>query len=165
MILKYDKIYNTADELPEDLSSPFTTAALVVPAISSYNPDNSEECFKMFQKLMGEALEFNNFDKSFIKDQMNEGDRWKYIGKSYFKGATPENDYTPSEPLEIEVNENPYSYQEEGYARLLLKSGGTDNERFVTLRKMKDGRYVLWSDSYKGLLAGIREPESSDSWA
>jgi hypothetical protein len=96
---------------------------------------------------------------------MNEGDRLKYIGKSYFKGATPENDYTPSEPLEIEVNENPYSYQEEGYARLLLKSGGTDNERFVTLRKMKDGRYVLWSDSYKGLLAGIREPESSDPWA
>ncbi len=35
----------------------------------------------------------------------------------------------------------------------------------LLLRKMKDGRYVIWSDSYKGLLSGIREPESSNPWA
>lgn len=163
MLLKFDKIYSSVDELPDDLSSPFTTAALLVHAICSYDPSNEEVCYKMIQKLMGEAQEFNNFDRSFMKDQMR--DKWKYIGKSYFKGATPENDYTPDEPLEIEVEENPYSYQEEGYARLLLKSGGSDNDRFVTLRKMKDGRYVIWSDSYKGLLAGIRQPESINPWA
>ncbi len=140
MLLKFDKIYNNVDELPEDLSSPFTTAALLIHAFINYKPEDPEVCYKMIQKLMGEAQTFSNFDKSFIKDQMSQGDKWKYIGKSYFKGAVPENDYTPSEPFEIEVKENDYSYQEEGYARLLLKSGGADNERFIT---KKDERWKI----------------------
>ena len=165
MLIKFDKIYENADEMKEDLTSPFNTAALFVHAIASYRPDNEDNFYNMFKKLIGEAQEVSNFDRSFIKEQMAQGEKWKYIGKSYFVGATPENDYTPNEPLTIEIKENPYSYQEEGYARLLLNSGGTDNDRFITLRKMKDGRYVIWSDSYKGILSGIREPESSNPWA
>ena len=164
MKITFDKIYDNLDEYNVD-SSAFNTAALVVHAIASYTPDSEDNFYKIMQKLMGEAQEFNNFDKSFVKNQMGEGDKWKYIGKSYFVGATPENDYTPSIPLTVEVLENEYSYQEDGYARLLLKSGGADHERAITLRKMKDGRFVLWSDSYKSLLAGIKEPESSNPWA
>ena len=103
--------------------------------------------------------------KSNINERMSQNDKWSYIGKSYFVGATPDNDYTPIEPLSIDVFDNPYSYQNEGYIRLLLRSGGADSERFITLRKMKDGRWVVWSDSILGLLVDIRKPESQNLWA
>ncbi len=159
-IIDDEKLFNQ-----EDLLDAFKVAGFAVHALCNYNPENPEKFFNMIQYLMGPAQEISNLMKSSIKDRMSQNEKWPYIGKSYFKGATPENDYTPSEPLEIEVNENPYSYTNEGYARLLLKSGGADTERFVTLRKMKDGRWVLWSDSIIGLLADIRKPESTNPWA
>ena len=50
------------------------------------------------------------------------------------------------------------------HLRLLLKSGGTDSQRPVTLRKAKDDNYYVWSDSMIGLLADIRGLESSNPW-
>ena len=83
---------------------------------------------------------------------------------SYFKGAIPANDYTPVE-YEIEILKNDYSEIENGFLRLLVKSGGADSERPVTLRLAKDGNYYIWSDSCIGLLTDIRQPESSNPWA
>jgi len=102
--------------------------------------------------------------KQQISDRMNQNEKWKYIGKSYFVGSKPENNYEPTLPYEIEVSENPYSYSEAGYARLLLKSSGADNARPITLRKLKNGRWLLWSDSILGLLSDIRKPESENPW-
>ena len=66
-------------------------------------------------------------------------------------------------PYTLTVSENPYSYQNEGYARLLLKSGGADNQRFITLRlKPSTGEWYLWE--YEGLLAGIRIPAKDNPW-
>ena len=77
-------------------------------------------------------------------------------------GAVPQNDYTPAEPYTINISENPYSYQEQGYAKLFIQSGGADSPRPVQLRKAKDGKWYLWEQF---LLADIRVPESSDPWA
>ena len=99
-------------------------------------------------------------DKQFIRDRFMDGK--DYIPRSYFKGATPQNDYTPVEPYGIKVSENPYSYTNQGYAKLFLTSGGADSPREVTLRQTKDGKWYLWEQF---LLAGIREPESSNPWA
>ena len=85
-----------------------------------------------------------------------------YVPRSYFTVATPGNDYLPAEPYTVRVSENPYSYQEQGYAKLYLRSGGADNPRAVVSRLAKDGKWYLW-EQY--LLAGIRAPESSDPWA
>ena len=62
----------------------------------------------------------------------------------------------------IIVSENPYSYQNEGYATLYMTSGGADSPRSVQLRKAKDGKWYLW-DQF--LLADIRQPDSADPWA
>jgi hypothetical protein len=166
MFISYEKIINNENDFNlEDLQDAFKVAGYVVHAICNYTPENEEIFFNMLQFLMGPAQELSNLMKSSIKDRMNQNEKWPYIGKSYFKGATLDNDYTPSEPLTIEVNDNPYSYTNEGYARLLLKSGGADSERILTLRKMKDGRWVVWSDSIVGLLTDIRKPESTNPWA
>ena len=98
-------------------------------------------------------------DKQFIADRFRDKD---YVPRSYFVGATPQNNYLPSEPYSIVVSENPYSYQNEGYATLYVSSGGADSPRSVQLRLAKDGMWYLW-EQY--LLADIRKPESENPWA
>ena len=113
----------------------------------------------MLQFLSGPRT-ISPMEQQFIRDRFM--DRKDYIPRSYFDGATPQNDYTPSTPYTIRVSDNPYSYQNEGYAKLYLQSGGADSPRAVTLRQAKDGKWYLWEQF---LLAGIREPESEDPWA
>ena len=98
-------------------------------------------------------------DKQFIQDRFCDKD---YVPRSYFEGATPDNNYLPAEPYSIVVSENPYSYQNEGYATLYITSGGADSPRSVQLRKAKDGKWYLWEQF---ILADIRKPESENPWA
>lgn len=166
MIITFQNYIKTAEELKQmDITSPFNTAALTVHALCTYNPENPDTCIDMLQVLFGEAQPISNLMKSQIKDRMTQNDKWGFIGKSYFMGATNENEYTPSLPLQIEIQENPYSYQNEGFAILYLKSSGADNLRPITFRKMKNGNWVIWSDTIMGLLTDIRKPESQNPWA
>ncbi len=145
--------------LPEgDLSTPFRTAAMTVLAFT-YFPKNKELCYSMLQFLRG-PREMTPAEKQFINDRFMDG--VDYVPRSYFEGATPQNDYHPSTPLTVTVSENPYSYGEENYAKLYLKSGGADSPRQITLRLAKDGKWYLWEQF---LLSGIRQPDSADPWA
>ncbi len=162
----YNKILSSADEItPEKMQNPMETAGLVVHALCAYNPQNVDVCFSMIKKLLGEAQELSSLLRQQINDRMMQNEQWAYLGKSYFVGSKYTNDYKPDEPLTIEVKSGPYSYDNEGYATLFIHSGGADSDRQVTFRKMKDGRWVLWSDSILGLLPGIRKPESENPWA
>ena len=164
MRIKYDKIYNSLEEIKDiDRSDPFVVAGLVVHSICTYST-NKEESLRMIAYLMDENIQpMSNLLIQEIEECMR--DKEDYIGKSYFIGSNPSNNYEPSIPLEIEIKDNPYSYENEGYARLLLHSSGADSDRFITLRKTKDNRYLLFSDTIRGLLAGIRVPESENPWA
>jgi len=144
--------------LPQaDMSTPFKTAALTVVALCLY-PTDRQLCFDMMAYLKGPAG-LSGIDKQFINDRFMDKD---YIPRSYFEGATPDNNYTPTKPLKVTVSDNPYSYQNEGYATLYIQSGGADSPRQVQLRKAKDGKWYLW-EQY--LLSDIRKPESEDPWA
>ena len=137
--------------------TPFGTAALTVLAFSVY-PKNINLSLEMLNILRG-PRPLSVMDKQFIADRFRDKD---YVPRSYFEGATPENDYQPSEPYTITISENPYSYQNEGYATLYVTSGGADSPRSVQLRLAKDGKWYLW-EQY--LLADIRKPESENPWA
>ena len=166
MTITFDKFYKTCDELKKyELLKPEETAALVVNTLVSYDPTSTSSFYDMIQYLMGDVQPISNLLKQQIDERMKQNEKWKYIGKSYFNGSNPGNDYEPTIPYSVEVNENPYSYTKEGYARLLLKSSGADSERIITLRKLKDGRWLLWSDSILGILSDIRKPESENPWA
>ena len=145
--------------LPEAaMQTPFDTAALSIAALCAY-AFNKEAAFEMLNYLRGPRA-LSEYEKQFIRDRFMDGK--DYIPRSYFDGAVPANDYTPAQPYTLSVGENPYSYQNEGYAKLFVKSGGADSPREIVLRLAKDGKWYLW-DQF--LLAGIREPESQNPWA
>ena len=139
------------------LSTPFDTAAMTVLAFCYYQ-QNKDLALQMVNYLRG-PRPLSGGDMSFIADRFRDSD---YVPRSYFEGSTPANDYTPAEPYTIVVSENPYSYQNEGYATLYITSGGADSPRSVQLRKAKDGKWYLWEQF---ILVGIRQPESSNPWA
>ncbi len=145
--------------LPEaTLDNPFKTAALTVCAICAYAADKNVG-LEMLNWLRG-PRPLGGQEISFLNDRFRDGKT--YVPFSYFKGATPENDYTPSAPYTITVESNPYSDANEGYKKLFVRSSGADNPREIVLRMKGDGTWWLWDQV---ILVGIREPKSADPWA
>ena len=113
--------------LPQaSLSTPFETAAMTVLAFCYY-PMDRELSLQMLDYLRG-PRPLSGYDKQFIRDRFMDKD---YVPRSYFEGATPDNDYQPKEPYTITVSDNPNSYANEGMARLYLRSGGADSLRQI----------------------------------
>ena len=146
--------------LPEaELDTPFKTAALAVCAICAYAADKQIGT-EMLNWLRG-PRPLSGVDISFLNDRFRDGKT--YVPFSYFKGATPDNDYTPDEPYTLTIFTNPYSDANPGYMKLFLESGGADNPREIVLRQRgSDGKWFLW-EQY--ILVGIRDPKSADPWA
>lgn len=145
--------------LPEaDLLSPYKTAALSMVALLMFEKD-AEASFSMLDALRGpEPL--TPYGKSFIKERLM-GKEYKV--KSFFQGATVENGYEPSAPYTITVTDNPYSFTEENWATVYVKSAGADSERGIKLRKKPStGQWFL---NEIMCLSDIRVPVSADPWA
>ena len=145
--------------LPEAaLTDCHAVAALSAVALLRYETD-PEACYAMLNFLKGpEPL--SNLEKAQIRERM---DGKVYKARSFFVGATPENNYTPSTPYKIHVLANAYSFDNEGWATLWLKSGGGDNERPVKLRKKPStGQWFINDIQYLG---DIRLPVAEDKWA
>ncbi len=80
-----------------------------------------------------------------------------------FAGATPDNGYKPTAPYTIEVSDNPYSFNNENWAVLYVKSSGADSVRPVKLRKKPSTGEWFINDIQ--CLADIRVPKEEDPWA
>ena len=145
--------------LPEaSLDSPFKAAALTVCALCAYAADKNIGT-EMLNWLRG-PRPLNGTEISFLNDRFRDGKT--YIPFSYFEGATPDNDYTPSEPFRVTVQSTHVSGEEQGYMKLFIPRGGADSPRPIKLRMKGDGKWFLW-EQY--LLTGIRTPKSADPWA
>jgi len=145
--------------LPEaKLDTAFKTTALTILALSRYETD-PDAAITMLSWLKGPE-EFNTSEQAFLKDRL-KGKEYKV--RSFFSGATPENDYTPSVPYVVAVSENPYSFDNENWAALYVTSGGAGNPRPIKLRrKLSTGEWFL-NDIQ--CLADIQLPKSEDKWA
>lgn len=144
--------------LPEaTLTTPFQAAALTVCALCVYGADR-EKGKEMLNFLKG-PKPLSNYEISFLNDRFRDG---TYVPFSYFQGAVPENDYTPSLPFAITVTAGPYADANPGYKKLHIASGGADNPREIVLRQKGDGQWLLWEQF---LMVGIRQPKSADPWA
>ena len=140
------------------LDNPFKTAALTVVALCVYAVDR--EIGKDMLNFLRGPRPLSPMDLSFLNDRLM--DQKQYVPFSFFDGATPENDYTPSKPYTITIQANQYSDDAKGYKRLLVKSGGADSLRIITLRETSDGKWFLWEQA---IMADIRKPKSQDPWA
>ena len=166
MIIKFNNLFTSKNDLAYvDQTNPYNVTAAFVNILTCYDINDDSNFIEMMQYLVGEYQPISALMRQNIKDRMKQNNKYSFIGKSYFNGANPNNDYTPSIPYEVEVTENDYSNQNEGYIRLFVKSGGADSSRPITLRLAKDGKYYIWSDSFMGLLSDIRQPESTNPWA
>ena len=147
--------------MPEGaLKEPQHAAALTVAALCMY-PVDKEASFEMLNFLHG-PRGLTPSDKQFITDRFRDKD---YVPRSYFVGATPDNNYEPSEPYTIKFFENPYARQniDEGYLTLQVESGGADSPRQIRLRtKPSTGEWFLWEQF---ILSDIRPPKAADPWA
>lgn len=146
--------------LPEiSMDDAFKTAALSLLALCAYSVDR-EAGREMLDFLRG-PRPMSPADIAFLNDRFMDGKN--YIPRSYFNGATPENEYTPTTPYTVKVISNQYSKLENGnYMKLLINSGGADSSRSVTLRKTGSGIWYLWEQN---LLSDIRITKSQDAWA
>ena len=145
--------------LPEaSLDSAFKTTALTILALCQFEK-KPNVTYEMLDFLKGPE-NVSTYEKQFIKERLYEK---YYIPFSYFTGATPENGYTPASPLTIEVFETPYSFDNENWATLWVKSGGADNMRSVKLRKKPSTGQWFLNDIQ--CLSEIRVPAEKDPWA
>lgn len=144
--------------LPEAaLTSPFQTAALTVCALCAYAA-NKQIGTEMLNFLKG-PQPLSNQEISFLNDRFRDG---IHVPFSYFAGANPDNNYTPSEPFTITIEAGPYADANPGYKKLHIRSGGADSPREVVLRQKGNGQWFLWEQF---LMVGIRQPKASDPWA
>jgi hypothetical protein len=147
--------------MPEaDLQKPENTAALAIVALTLY-PEDKETALQMLEYLQG-PRGITTYDKQFLADRFRDKD---YVPRSFFAGATPENNYEPAKPYTLTFFENPYSRNQfcEGYLTLHIRSGGADSPRQLKLRtKPSTGQWFLWEQF---LLVDIRTPKSADPWA
>ena len=145
--------------LPEaSLDPAFKTAALTVAALCRYEQD-PDATIAMLNFLKGPA-EVTPYEKQFIKERLTGK---YYIPRSYFQGATPQNGYQPTAPYTIAVEENPYSFDNENWATLYVRSGGADNPRGIKLRKKPSTGQWFLNDIQ--CLSEIRLPTAEDAWA
>ena len=143
--------------LPEaSLDSPFKAAALTICALCAYAAA-PEIGIDMLNFLKG-PQPLSAYELSFLKDRFSDQ---KYVPFSYFKGATPANNYTPDQPFTVTFFTNSHSYENEGYCMLHVKSGGADSERQIKLRRKGD-QWFLWEQF---VMVGIRKAAVDDPWA
>lgn len=146
-------------ELPEAvLNSPFKTAALTIAVLCNFEKD-PDATFEMLDFLKGPES-VSEYEKQFIRERL-KGKGYKAY--SYFAGTSPENGYTPIKPYTISVTENPYSFPDENWATLYVKSSGADSPRGIKLRKKPSTGQWFLNDIQ--CLSDIRVPIADDPWA
>lgn len=141
-----------------DLSVPQNTCVLFLCALNLYIKDRDAGIEAL--NLLRGPRPLSPYDIQFLRDRLREK---SYLPLAYFDGANPGNNYTPSEPLVLEVLEDSSSRpQQPGYLRLFLRTAGADSPRPLTLRRKGD-TWCLWE--YSSILSGIRIPAAQDPWA
>ena len=156
------------DSLPENaeqlagmaemaLDTPFKAAALTVVALCRYGAD-PRASVDMLNALKG-PTPLSAYEEQFLRDRL-AGKAYKPF--SFFAGAVPDNDYTPSNPYTLSIRAGASSFSEAGYATLYVQSSGADTPRQIKLReKPSSGQWFLWEQF---LLSDIRTPAAADPW-
>ena len=163
--VKFDELPKDVEELkkrPEaTFKEPYYAAALCVAVLATY-PDDKDNCIEMLNFLKGpEPL--SEQAKQFLKDRFAHQ---SYVPISYFEGAKPDNNYTPSKPytLKIQQRANSLEFEKDGYITYYVQSGGADSLRMVKVRKKPStGQWFLYEHQF--LLPDIRKKVDDNPWA
>jgi hypothetical protein len=162
----YNSLPKTIDDLLElpgaaEMTDPYAVGALTVAALTRYG-DSPRDCIAMLNYLKGPES-VSTYETQFLRDRL-QGKGYKPY--SYFHGATPQNNYTPSKPYKITVSTNQYSFKTDSsgheWCTVWVTSGGADNPREIKLRKK--GSTGQWFLNEILCLSDIRTPANEDPW-
>ena len=158
----FDRLPESLEELkalPEaSLDTPYKTAALSLCALCAYAA--APEIGKEMLNFLKGPQPLSAYEVSFLNDRFRDN---KLVPFSYFEGAVPSNNYTPDKPFTVKIFSNPYSFQNEGWATLHLRSGGAESPRQMKMRlKPSEGKWYL---SEQMVMVGIRPAVKDDPWA
>ena len=171
--ISFDKLPSTIEELEAlDRSGDngkFVTFALLICAFKTWKPNDENTCEAMMRLLLNSPTVkdcYNNFAKQFVKDRMMQNNKYEYLADAYFDGANSTNGYTPGKPLTITVKEFPYLPQTStiygvnlSIDKLVIEFAGADTSRNISVYcDPSDGKWYVFSDTYKALLADIKAP-------
>ena len=141
-----------------DLSKAENTCSMFLCALNLFIKDK-DTGVEAINILKG-PVNLNPHEISFLADRVRDKD---YLGRMYFEGAKPENNYKPHEPFTLLFYPDGRPQDcEPGYMRLYLQTSGADNKRAIKLRQ-KDGKWYIWE--YPGIVMDVRKPAAEDPWA
>ncbi|MBQ1435790.1 MAG: hypothetical protein IIZ19_07830 [Clostridia bacterium] len=163
------------------LDSPYKTMALYFLALRSWQPENPQPCIEMLDYLTHTAVpdpaatdkdghpvsyafsKYNPWIAS-LRDRMLQNNKYSYIGNAYLGGATPGNNYTPTEPITVTVRQSVYdpyvkaSDTSPEVKQVLISMAGDDSDRYSLFYQDQRGDWRFFGDNWKGLLSDIRQP-------
>ena len=129
--VKLDSLPQNAEEMKAmavyDQKNEYAVAAFTVAALLRYASSQADG--KAMLDVLNGPENPSNLDLQWMDEKLLGGQ--DYVIRSYFKGATPKNDYTPSKPYTVELVEYKNSRDIENYVYLYVSSGGADNPRQV----------------------------------
>ena len=167
---------NAAEIAQYKLDSPYKTMALLIMAFRTWTPENPDDCLQMLDYLTdtgsviastGEKCPFSQYKPwiSALHDRMTQNDKYRYIGNAYLGGATPDNNYTPSDPITVTVRQSVYDpyAQATDWApeqkQVLIFFPGADNERYCLFCQDEAGNWKVFRSSWQNLLADVKTAE------
>ena len=159
----------------------FNAMAANICAINAYDPSKSKdplgrdsEIWDMFEYINGPAYTIANVYKDVstsIKPALQTKGDHPYM--CYFKGASPSNGYTPSQPYVLEMYKGPYFIEQKetftgvrprtymilvSGAHSLAKNGvgveGFDTDKYIDVYKStKEGRWCSFDENFRHITA------------
>ena len=173
-VYTFSSVPTNAQELAQyKVDSAYKAMALLIMAFRTWTPDNQTDCLEMLDYLTdtesvisstGEKAPFSQYKPwiSALQDRMTQNDKWRYIGNAYLGGATPENNYTPDDPVTVTLRQSvydPYAKADEWgpeQTQVLIFFPGADNERYCLFFQDEDGNWKVFRRSWINLLADVK---------
>jgi len=177
----FSTVPTNAEEIAQyTLDSPYKAMALMILAFRTWTPENETDCLEMLNYLTdtgatrnGEKVPFSRYNPwiEALRDRMKQNDKYRYIGNAYLGGATPENDYTPTEPVTITLRQSVYDPYKEAdewgplQKQVLIFLDGAENERYSLFSQAENGDWKVSGRSWINLLADVQPMASDYIWA
>ena len=123
----------------------YKVLALYVMSLRTWKPENQTDCEEMIGYLCNKQLSV--YEKQRLAEQMKKSKQYLYLGNAFLNGATPANDYTPSQPYSITLTQDSVVDEDQIYIPANPSIPSPDQYRaFIYCKASDSGK---WIDVYK----------------
>ena len=149
----------------------YKVLALYIMSLRTWKPENQTDCEEMIGYLCNKQLSV--YEKQRLAEQMKKSKQYLNLGNAFLNGATPANDYTPSQPYSITLTQDSVVDEDQIYIpanpsipspdqyRAFIYCKASDSGKWIDVYKSsKDGNWYMYKWMY--LITSIKAPASSN---